>query len=810
MAAADQNKKNTTLLVLSMLALVACSTPEETAQNHLQTGKEYLEQGELDKALLEFKTANQDGRHAEAYYYMALLDEKQNNPAAMRENLHSCLLLDDGMVPAKLKLAQVELGFGNLPEATKQIDGILISHPDNIPAQLLKAVVLMRQNKNPDALTLLDSILVSQPDNAEALTEKTEYFLRQNDIEQALATADKALILSPNFKPLHLLRINIFGRTRNTDGLIAEFKELIRLEPGNDNFKIRLATLYANNGKLPEAETVLREMVNQKPNRVENKLILLQFLESHAPDRLATEYQQWLDNTNNNKRLPADSKSRQLLELSKWLIAHDLFDLDETGLKQIVENEKDTTLNLNAQTDLAEISFMKKQYAEAEAAADNILKQNSDFIQASFLKARINLVQSKPDEAIKILNGLVWTKDKSGDLYTYLGMAYSQKNDAQQADKNFKQALELNPANRAAFFPVYLSYLKTNQKDSAKQMLDKALKARPHLDWLLVIKAELDIQERDWDEAKNTVQLLSMFSKNQAVSNYLYANILQGSQQFDKAIPIYQQVLEMSPDYTDAYVNLLRCYEALKARDKGIAYLEAFHEKHPDSIKTVLLLGDLYNASKELSKTRKLYTEQLQHTPKTPILYINLARIAVAEHKKPDEVKAILTEGLTNNPDEASLAIAMAGWYEDTGDLDSARKIYEPLWDKHPDSDIISNNLASILLNSTVPADVNRGVVLAQRLKNSESLNFLDTYGWSLVKSGQTAKAIDVLKSLTSKAPEMADARYHLGVAFLKDGKKNQAIIELKQAIASSDKYKRNFTGKPEAITLLQEAGGQR
>ncbi|MDD4914144.1 MAG: tetratricopeptide repeat protein [Methylococcales bacterium] len=792
------------LLLLSISMLVACSSPEETAQKHLQAGKTYMEKGDLDNALLEFKASNQDGKHAEAYYYMALLDERHDNLAAMRENLHSCLLVDEGMIPAKLKLAQLELGFGNTDEAMKQVNGVLIGHADNISAQLLKAEIYLKKAKYPDAAAMLDTVLNSHPDNVEALSAKAEYFLRQNELDQAQDMTDAALKINPDYKRAYQLRVNIHARRRNIEAMIGDFRELIRLDPGNENYKLRLAPLYAVNNKLPEAEALLRDMISQNPGRVENKLLLLQFLESHAPERVATEYEQWL---NSSPLLPESSRTGQLLELSRWMMANDRPDLAATGLKQIVDKEKNPQLNLTAQTDLAEIALIKNQYQEAEAAADAILKQNSDFIQASFLKARIYLSRHRTDDAIKLLNGLTWAKNESGDLYTYLGMAYLQKNDQQQADKNFKLALEQNPANRTAFFPVYNSYLQANQPENAKQMLDKALKYKPHQDWLLIAKAEMEIQEKNWDEARNTVQLLTMFSKNTAATAYLRANILQGAGQFPAAIVAYQKLLELAPDNINALLNLARSYEAIKSRDKAIAFLEALNEKHPDNFAIVSVLGNLYSVSKEPDKAEKLYTEQVQRTPKIAELYINLARLFGSEHKKPEEAKEILLNGLKNNPDDLKLSLALAGWYDENGDTNGARPLYEKLWEKYPDSNVISNNLANILLNSKSDTDIARGIALAQRFKESENPDYQDTYAWSLVKSEQGAKAVPLLKALITKLPELADIHHHLGVAYLISGQRNLALTEFKQALALSDKHKHNFPGKTKAINLVQELG---
>lgn len=793
----SQKKNGSGICLLAILALTACSSPEELSQQHLQSGKDYMANGELDKALIEFKAANEDGKHALAYYNMALLDEKQHNPAAMRENLHSCLMLDDGNVNAKLKLAQVELGFGNLPEAMKQIDGVLIAHSDNITAQLLKADILLRQSKYPAANSIIDSVLAAQPENAEALTEKAEYYFLINETDKALASSSLALAKAPDYMPLHQLRIRIFATNRNADGVIAEFRELVRLEPENQHFRIRLAAFLVATHKIQDAEASLQDMADHFPNRIDPKLVLLQFLNSHEPDKVIPLFDQWLNN-------PKVSVA-QILELCKWLISNERLEPAESALQHIANTEKDSNLRLLAETRLAEIAFIKNQIADAETGTDHILKENSDFIEASFLKARLLLVQNKADDAIKLLNSLIWTKDKSGDIYTYLGMAYTQKNDPVQADKSFKQALELNPASKAAFFPVYYNYIRQNQRENARQMLDKALKLRPHLDWLLATKTQLDIQDKNWVDAKNTLQVLAMFTRNHVETAYLNANILQGAGQYAEAIAAYQQILERAPNHVDAMLNLTRCNEALKSRDKAVAFLEAHHQKYPDNIATVQILGDLYAANKEFGKLKKLVTDQLQSTPNAPALYITLTKLAAYEHKKPEELRDILLNGLNHNPDNINLSIGLASWYEKAGDHPKVIEIYQHLHEVHPESQLVANNLASILLNAADEVEIAKGIELAEQFKDSKDPDFIDTYAWSLIKSGQPDKAVPLLRALLDKLPEQTESHYHLGMAYINDAKKNQAVRELRLAVDESNQKRQNFPGKQQAEQLLKD-----
>jgi tetratricopeptide (TPR) repeat protein len=780
-----------------LLMLAGCNSPEQNAQAHLQTGKALLDSGELDKALLEFKAANQDGKHALAYYYMALLDEKQENPATMRENLHSALLLDDGMVDAKLKLAAVEMGFNNLPEAMKQVDGVLIANSDNITALLLKAALYLRQAKYPEALMLIDRVLAREPDNAEAMTAKSEYFFRQNDPELAFTSSELALAKNPDYQPLHQLRIRIYARLHNMDGIITEMQELIRLNPGKDTLKIRLVTALVATDKYQQALEILQNLVNTKPERVDNKLILSQFLHTHFPDQLLPQLELW--------QTSHAAPNWQLLEIARWMIANQLLEPATAMLNKIADSETDTLIRLTASTRLAEIAFTKKQNAEAEALTDNILQENADLIEASLLKVRLLLAQNKADEAIKLLNGRVWIRDKSGDLNAWLGVAYNQKHEPIPAEKNFKQALELNPANRVAFYPVYNNYLQAGITENAEQMLDKALSSRPYLDWLLLSKVELKIRQKQWDEAKSTLQMLSVLSKDQVTLAYLNANMAQGAGRFEEAIAIYRQILDKIPDHIEAAMNLVRCYEALKARDKAIAFLEAQHAQHPELLPIALMLGDYYTLNKELGKAQKLYSEQIQYTPKAAIVYVTLARLAAFEHKKPDEVAEILLTGLKNNPDNLQLSIALASWYDENGSHELTMQIYQHLAEVYPDSEQVTNNQALLLLNSADPSDIARGVEMARILKDAKSPSHVDTYGWSLLKAGLFDQAITVLKALIEQAPEQIEPHYHLGKAYLFESKKNQAVNEFKRALILADKSKTSFTWQKDARQLVQE-----
>nr|WP_305888564.1 tetratricopeptide repeat protein [Methylomonas sp. SURF-2] len=781
----------------------ACDSPDELAENHLQKGKELLDKGEYDKAILELKTSAQSSdQRSETYYYMALLDEKSNNFKSMRENLKKTLELDPANIDARQKLGKVDLLFGDFDSALEHADFVLRANPGNEEAKLLRATVLIRQKKNEQASEIIDSVIAVNMKNTDALSLKAGLMFEENKLEQALELTERALQLDDKNIPLRLFRIKIHAKQNNSDAVVEDYKGLIELYPDVENFKLSLASIYSMKDQLQPAETLLREMIEKNKAKTEPKIILLEFLNAKAKDRVASEYQSMFDGWGEN---PSGR-----LELSKWMLASGYLDEAEKGLEKIVSVEKNNQTGLAAQAILAEIFIDKKQYDKADTAVSNILSENSDFVEANLLKARLFLINNKVDDAIELLNKVVWTKNDSDNAFMLLGQAYSTKKDPKQAEKNYKQALELNPANLQAFIPVYGKYLQANQKENARQLLEKALKAKPNQAMFLTYKAELDISEKRWDEAQETVQRIALFSKNKTIPVYFQANILQGKGQYADAVKLYEKILNEFPGHLNSLVNLIRSYDGLKQRDKSLAFVEGLHQKNKEDLTIVGVLSDLYMADKDYVKVKQLLENQIKLLPdKSVPLYLALAKVEAVLKKSADGAKQVYLAGLQANPDQPQLLLALGSLYEQLNDKNEARKVYEKIIEKTPDNILAVNNYAALLLESDQAEDLAKGLEMAQRFKDSENVSLQDTYAWGLVKNDKNPEGLALLESLIVKEPKMAELRYHLGVAHLKNGNKATALVELKQSIDLAEKQQRGFAGKDEAQRLIKELTGR-
>jgi Flp pilus assembly protein TadD len=80
----------------------------------------------------------------------------------------------------------------------------------------------------------------------------------------------------------------------------------------------------------------------------------------------------------------------------------------------------------------------------------------------------------------------------------------------------------------------------------------------------------------------------------------------------------------------------------------------------------------------------------------------------------------------------------------------------------------------------------------------------IDTLGWLLVQNGDTNRGLVLLQETTTKAPHVADIRYHMAAALEKAGRRAEARKELDRLLKSS----KTFPERDKAEPLREQLGG--
>ena len=123
---------------LVLLVLTGCGGARERYESHLQRGKQYLAQDNLDKAGIEFRNALQIlPKDAQAFYYNGRVAEARQQPRQAVGLYQAALDANPNLDDARARLAKVFVIAGAAQRALDVIGPGIARHPDD--ADLLAA-----------------------------------------------------------------------------------------------------------------------------------------------------------------------------------------------------------------------------------------------------------------------------------------------------------------------------------------------------------------------------------------------------------------------------------------------------------------------------------------------------------------------------------------------------------------------------------------------------------------------------------------------------------------------------------------------
>ncbi len=772
-----KNKVIASLLAASLsLLLTACETEEEAAESHLKRGKELLEKGDFAAAQLELKTAKQGNKSmGETYFYLALLDEKARNYYAMQDNLEKTLKLEPEHQQAHIKLGKLKLLLGKVGDALEHAEILLAKNPQDTEALVLKSSALLRDKKQNEALAIIDSILEKNAVHVETLTLKSMILMQQDKKVEALALLDKAIAGDEKNVALHLFKIKIHAKQHDIGAVIKDYLSLTALFPENDSYKITLSKVYAKSGRADEAESLLRNLVQEKSSELEPKILLLEFLAATASDKVDAQTQVFSDEL--------AKQPKQLFDFSKWMLAKGNTSRAETMLKQVAAAEKNSDIGVEASILLAKIAFDSGDYASTEKISTEMLDVLPNQVDAKLLKVRLLLVKEQYKQAHVYLDKIIWSHPKSDEALVLLAQLYLVEGDRQRAENTFKAALDINPANTQAVLVTFNHLMTQHNTKYARELIEKALRKEPNNLVFIQKMVQLNILEGRWDDASKAVSQLARLAKGQDLAKFYQAKILQGEGEYSKAIAAYKEILVKFPQQLQVLQNLSRCYEKLNKRPEMLAFLQGLLKKNKNNVASVLLLAELYTNDKKYTKATSLLNALIKEKPKIALAHHHLAKVYIAMGKT-DKAISVYQNGLKVHPRNIRLSLALASLYEQQQQYKQAVEVYELLIAYNPGLDVATNNLATLLVDYFSGADdLKRAQQLTKPFAHSEQAYYQDTYAWVLLHNGDTKGALKVFKQLILKAPNVPVFRYHLGVAEYKSSNNSAALVQIDQAI---------------------------
>jgi len=245
------------------------------------------------------------------------------------------------------------------------------------------------------------------------------------------------------------------------------------------------------------------------------------------------------------------------------------------------------------------------------------IQEKIDSIMALYSNGKFN-------DAIKDVEALIDDYPQDSKLFNINGVCYSSIGDLDNAIKNYKKAIILNPNYAEAHFNLGNTYQDLDQFNDSVSSYKKAIDLNP-----------------DYYEAHNNLggSFLDIYKVDDAIKSYKKALKLkpdyveahfslgltfQELGRFDEAIEHLEKTIELKPNFADAHNNIGKIFHSFGKHHSAVSYFDKAIELLPNFAEAYNNLGASLQALGQLDDAVKCYEKSILIKPDDHMAHHNL------------------------------------------------------------------------------------------------------------------------------------------------------------------------------------------
>lgn len=389
-----------------------------------------------------------------------------------------------------------------------------------------------------------------------------------------------------------------------------------------------------------------------------------------------------------------------------------------------------------------------------------------------------------------------------------------------------KRALKLFPDNKQIRVQLIEEYKSSKRWQEAASMIEEIIKEKPDPENLYNL---LEV----YDSMSNTAGTISVLKRlldkepDNAELLYRLAKILEGSKKLKEAIKVYEKLLkfikkqdclpvykalaylyvetgqikkaiakylkaaELDKMDVNLYYNLSNLYERIGEKEKANFFLKKAVGLKSEDIESRLKLAESLIAKGDLKEGEKYLREVLKRNPNS--LEALLLMIKIAEKKgDKEELKEIYKKILSFDPKNETVIYNLGILEYETGHLSKSLPYFKTLAKLHPYDPQIRGLLFNIYRKTKKDSLAFKEAQALIKL-NPKDIRYYH-YAFEYLNSrGSYKKMIAIMKKGLISNPKNTDLREYLVLAYLKTGRENFAIEQMRQILKL----------KPKNVTIL-------
>ena len=775
-------------------ALAACGGAEQRKAEHTQKAMALFEQGNFEKAAVEFKNVLQiDPKTAAPYYYLGRIEESKKNWREAFGLYQKAVETDPNYRDAQFKLAQF-LALSREPEkAAEMLAPVAKERPADLDVRLLQVAIANLRGDTAASFKALQAIVGEKPAKLDPYLALAALYAEKSDKAAAEATLKAGLAANPHSPALLATLAQLYQQQKDWEKAEQAVRELIAAEPKQFGHRVLLVDLYVNQSRWDEAEKALRANLADFPEETKAPLMLADYLVRRGePARAEAELRA--------SALAHPGKLDFHSALAKLLEALKKPEQSEQVFRDFISRSESKPDILKAKESLAELLSRTGKTGQGETLVDEVLAESPQDHAALLLKGKLALARKNAQDAISAFRSILKDQPDAADVLTLLAVAYQDDGKPALVQENLERAVRAKPNDYGLRRNLVEFLLRQKSPSQALEQADDFIKAQPKSFEALNLKADVLAKHKEADALEPLLKEIAAAFPDKPAAAFRLGNFYYNHKRYDAALAEYEAALKRAPgayEILQAYTGT--CLE-LKQPGKALAKLKQVLADNPKHAGAYQLTGVVNLAEKREAEGVKALSQAIETDPRWMGAYASLG-MHYEREKKPELAVAVYRKALAAVPGEAGMQLNLARAYEGAKQFDQAVPLYEELLKAHPDLMLATNNLASLLsVNMAGEANLKRAAELGRRLESSQEPAFQDTLAWIYHLSGEEEKARPLALQAVEKLPKVPVFQYHLGMIYAKQGD----AVKAKEHLAKAVEPGADFPGSAEARATLQ------
>ncbi|NRB36562.1 MAG: tetratricopeptide repeat protein [Rhodobacteraceae bacterium] len=768
---------------MASLALAACDTAEERAEKHYENGLALLEEGDLDRALLEFRNVFQlNESHEGARLAFAQTQEQRGNIPDAYGHYLRLVEQNPEHFDGRRALARLAVGLNNWDEAERHVSVAQELQPDDLVVQSVRAGVDYRnamRNSDTDtarlAVTVSQTLIQEDGSLSTARMVVIDDLLRREDWRGALAAIDDGLDSAPEDIELYRLRLGVLEQLGLEDEIVAQLREMDATFP-DQNMHLLLIRRYVVQDRLDAAEAYLRERAAGGDSDAQIELI--GFLSQRISIAAAIE--------EIDRILTTGPGNATLLQSLRAGLNFESGNRDEAivAMQDLLEGAEPSEETDRIRVALAQMLIQTGNSVGARAEVETVLEHDPSQVEALKMKAGWLIEDDQPGDAILELRTALDQAPRDAELMTLMAQAHERSGNRDLMGEML--ALAVDASNSAPAETLrYAQFLVQDAKLlPAEDILIDALRLDSANPQLLAALGNLYLRMEDWPRNQQVIDRLRRIGTEEtiAMADDMTARQLAGRNQAEQLESFLSGLAESEEGGLQAAAAIIRLRLAQGDIEGASAYADELLTQEPNNPTLLFIKAGTLIADGRQEEAIGILDSIVDTNPQAEQVWVALYQLhlQLGDRAAADDV---LTQARAALPNSGNLRWIAASEAERVGDIDGAIAIYEELYAANSNSLIIANNLASLIsTHRTDQESLERAFAIARRLRGTDVPAFQDTYGWIAHRLGDHDEALSYLEPAAEGLGEDPKVQYHLGEAYLALGREADALAQFQRA----------------------------